>query len=128
VLSTNGSGTLSWAANGGITTTTGSAPYYGARAWVNFNGTGTVAISASVNVSSITDNATGYYTVNFTTAMADANYSVQAIIGGIGRTYVFIDNTGTAAAPTTSAFKIVTNNASDTAQIDPTYVMAAVFR
>lgn len=53
----------------------GSAPIYGARAWVNFNGTGTVAIRASGNVSSITDNGTGDYTVNFTTAMADANYS-----------------------------------------------------
>jgi hypothetical protein len=45
------------------------------RAWVNFNGTGTVAIRASFNVSSITDNGTGDYTVNMTTAMSDANYS-----------------------------------------------------
>lgn len=47
---------------------------YKCRAWVNFNGTGTVAIRASGNVSSITDNGTGDYTVNFTTAMPDANY------------------------------------------------------
>jgi hypothetical protein len=53
----------------------GSAPVYACRAWVNFNGTGTVAIRASGNVSSITDNGTGDYTVNFTTAMPDANYS-----------------------------------------------------
>jgi hypothetical protein len=53
----------------------GSAPIYAARAWVNFNGTGTVAIRASGNVSSITDNNTGDYTVNFTTALVDANYS-----------------------------------------------------
>ena len=46
-----------------------------AKAWVNFNGTGTVAIRASFNVSSITDNGTGDYTVNFTTAITDANYS-----------------------------------------------------
>ena len=46
-----------------------------AKAWVNFNGTGTVAIRASFNVSSITDNGTGNYTVNFTTAFADANYA-----------------------------------------------------
>jgi hypothetical protein len=55
------------------------------RAWVNFNGTGTVAIRASFNVSSITDNGTGNYTVNFTTAMPDANYSVgsvNAIVAG----------------------------------------------
>ena len=45
-----------------------------AKAWVNFNGTGTVAIRSSFNVSSITDNGTGDYTVNFTTAMPNANY------------------------------------------------------
>ena len=54
----------------------GAAPIYACRAWVNFNGTGTVAIRASGNVSSITDNGVGNYTVNFTTAMPDANYSV----------------------------------------------------
>jgi uncharacterized protein (AIM24 family) len=54
-----------------------AAVAYGCRAWVNFNGTGTVAIRASGNVSSITDNGTGDYTVNFTTAMPDANYSVS---------------------------------------------------
>ena len=51
-----------------------AATAYGCRAWVNFNGTGTVAIAGSGNVSSITDNGTGDYTVNFTTAMVDANY------------------------------------------------------
>jgi hypothetical protein len=50
------------------------ATAYGCRAWVNFNGTGTVAIRASGNVSSITDNGTGDYTVNFTNSMPDANY------------------------------------------------------
>jgi hypothetical protein len=45
-----------------------------AKAWVNFNGTGTVAIRASFNVSSITDNGTGDYTINFTTAFPDTNY------------------------------------------------------
>jgi len=56
------------------------ATAYGCRAWVNFNGTGTVAIRASGNVSSITDNGTGDYTVNFTTAMPDANYAAQISI------------------------------------------------
>ena len=50
-------------------------PAYQCRAWVNFNGTGTVAIRASGNVSSITDRGTGIYTVNFTTAMPDVNYA-----------------------------------------------------
>ena len=49
------------------------------KAWVNFNGTGTVAIRAAFNVSSITDNGTADYTVNFTTAMVDANYAVASI-------------------------------------------------
>jgi hypothetical protein len=53
---------------------------YSCRAWVNFNGTGTVAIRGSGNVTSITDNGTGDYTVNFTTAMSDANYAVSISI------------------------------------------------
>jgi hypothetical protein len=56
------------------------ATAYGCRAWVNFNGTNTVAIRASGNVSSITDNGTGDYTVNFTTAMPDTNYGVALTI------------------------------------------------
>jgi hypothetical protein len=52
---------------------------YKCRAWVNFNGTGTVAIRAAGNVASITDNGTGDYTVNFTTAMPDANYAVSTV-------------------------------------------------
>ena len=57
----------------------GNAPIYACRAWVNFNGTGTVSILASGNVSSITDNAVGDYTVNLTTALPDANYAVVAM-------------------------------------------------
>ena len=57
-----------------------NAAAYGCRAWVNFNGTGTVAIRDSANVSSITDNGTGTYTVNFTNAMPDVNYCVS--LGG----------------------------------------------
>jgi hypothetical protein len=52
-----------------------------ALAWVNFNGTGTVAIRSSYNVSSITDNGTGDYTVNFATALSDANYSITGSAG-----------------------------------------------
>jgi hypothetical protein len=58
-----------------------AAVAYGCRAWVNFNGTGTVAIRASGNVTSITDDGTGLYTVNFTTAMPDANYCVAGAAG-----------------------------------------------
>lgn len=52
-----------------------------AKAWVNFNGTGTVSIRDDYNVSSITDNGTGDYTVNFSTAIGNANYAVA----GAGR-------------------------------------------
>ena len=58
-----------------VATVSGTAPLYMCRAWVNFNGSGTVAIRASGNVSSITDLGVGNYRVNFTTAMVDANYS-----------------------------------------------------
>ena len=57
----------------------GSAPIFACRVFVNLNGTGTVAIRDSGNVSSITDEGTGHYTVNFTTAMSDANYAVTQI-------------------------------------------------
>ena len=58
-------------------TVSGTAPIYPCRAWVNFNGTGTVAIRGSGNTTSITDNGTGDYTVNYTTAIVDANYSAN---------------------------------------------------
>jgi len=61
----------------GALNATGAAPIYACRAWVNFNGTGTVAIRAAGNVSTITDNGPGDYTVNFTTAMQDVNYSAS---------------------------------------------------
>ena len=59
------------------TNASGDAPIYACRAWVNFDGTDTVSIRASGNVSSITDNGTGDYTVNFSTAMPDTNWSSQ---------------------------------------------------
>lgn len=63
-----------------LTTASGSAPSYSARAWVNFNGQGTIVIYASGNISSITDNGVGKYRLNFTTAMQDVNYTFS---GGI---------------------------------------------
>jgi hypothetical protein len=70
----------------------GTAPIYACRAWVNFNGMGTVAIRASGNVSSITDNGTGNYTVNFTTAIPDSNYVANVTVkqdDSGGGAYVF---------------------------------------
>jgi hypothetical protein len=85
-------------------------PRFGCRAWVNFNGTGTVAIRASGNVSSITDNGTGDYTVNFTTAMADANYASAVSAGRLSdkNTTAIIANQATYAGnKTVSAFRVV---------------------
>jgi hypothetical protein len=101
------------------------------KAWVNFDGTGTVAIRASYNVSSITDNGTGDYTVNFTTAMVDANYVVQACTtqasasgdnrfnAGIKGTY----NTGATLKTTTqvrvfSGFNYATGSTDDAAELN----------
>jgi hypothetical protein len=92
-----------------------AATAYGCRAWVNFNGTGTVAIRASGNVSSITDNGTGDYTVNFTTAMPDGNYCVSvpitpaigvATTGGAWWGGIATDASGVALTKTSSAIRI----------------------
>jgi len=97
------------------------ATAYACRAWVNFNGTGTVAIRGSGNVSSITDNNVANYTVNFTTAMPDVNYA-GLVTASYGYSVVTI-----AVAPTTSAFRFGTGNPV-AADGDSTYVMVAVFR
>lgn len=65
------------------------------KAWVNFNGTGTIAIRDQYNVSSITDNGVGDYTVNFTSAMSNANYSATSTMGPMGA------SSGTFVAATT---------------------------
>jgi hypothetical protein len=115
-------------------TVSGTAPIYPCRAWVNFDGTGTVAIRASGNVSSITDNATGDYTVNFTTAMSDANYSILLTSGyttnGASPSFGVsnrIGINGNESAPTTSSFRF---NITDTAGsvVDTKYVNVSIFR
>jgi len=90
----------------------GSAPMYACRAWVNFDGTGVVSIRASGNVSSITDNGSGDYTVNFTTAMPDANYAMSGSgedTDGSGDALIGRMNGGT---KTTTACRIKTINLS----------------
>jgi hypothetical protein len=103
---------------------------YGCRAWVNFNGTGTVAIRASGNVSSITDNGVGLYTVNFTTAMSDANYST--VLTGIGLASTN-NSQGTpqlrnGATPSTSAVAIQVGAHDSNQFLDSSYVQVAIFR
>jgi len=105
-----------------------------AKAWVNFNGTGTVAIRASYNVSSITDNNTGDYTVNFTNAMSDKNYAVNVSTSSIygvawsGASGLFSEAAAaTEVTPTTTAFRFGTRNSS-VAVADVKYACVAIFR
>ena len=94
------------------------------KAWVNFNGTGTVAIRASYNVSSITDNGVGDYTVNFTTAFADANYSLV-----IGRT---VDGSayagGGISTLTSSSARILPQRDTGGVNLDTAIVCVSVFK
>lgn len=108
----------------------GDAPMYACRAWVNFNGTGTPSIKASGNVSSITDNGVGDYTVNFTTAISDTNYSWLGAVGGDATGYArcLFQNTGDTM--TTSALRVRTGQTSSGSSnlLDYGIVNVAVFR
>jgi hypothetical protein len=128
VLTSNGTTWTSAASI--ITITTGSAPYYGARAWVNFNGTGTVAIRASGNVTSITDNGVGKYRVNFTTAMPDVNYSSVSNAETTLDSSAFADLTGVPnGGRATTYVDVINMNSTDGFNFrDATAMMVAVFR
>lgn len=127
---------------------TGTAPIYGCRAWVNFNGTrnesdtgastngANVLIRASGNVSSVLKNATGDYTVNFTTAMPDANYAlsgftVASASNNLSSGIAFIPSgpgTGTPATKTASAARILVGNSAAVGALDMADVSLLVFR
>jgi hypothetical protein len=100
-----------------------AATAYGCRAWVNFDGTGTVAIRASGNVSSITDHGPGDYTVNFTTAMPDANYAA-AVTGTFTNGGLYVEG---ATAPTTANLRVKSYNSAGT-PVDVLYANVAIFR
>jgi hypothetical protein len=102
-----------------------AATAYGCRAWVNFNGSGTPAIRGSGNVSSITDNGTGDFAVNFTTAMPDVNYVVCGQGSPAGADARFQFESGTAR--TTSVYKLLTTNAAGVLT-DGLYINIAAFR
>jgi hypothetical protein len=112
-----------------VATVSGTAPLYMCRAWVSFNGTGTVAIRASGNVSSITDNGTGDYTVNFTTAMADANFSA---VGSSGSGAVGGDDFNLTVnfnqVPTTSSTRVGSSRANNAVFTDTAYISVSIFR
>jgi hypothetical protein len=111
-----------------IATVSGTAPLYMCRAWVNFNGTGTISIRGSANVSSISDNGTGNYTMNFTTAMPDTNYSAVGTCGSPSVShgiFMFVKGTGTITGTGGVQFGTVQTNAADS---DYVFICAAVFR
>ena len=119
----------------------GSAPIYGVRAWVNFDGTrnegdtgastdgANVKIRGSGNVASVLKNGAGDYTISFTTAMANINY---AVFGNCENTTAFNilktfqNAAGTIVAPTTGAVRIVTGNSSTNQ--DPSYVSVGIIQ
>jgi hypothetical protein len=124
VQSADGSGIIKLKSDGKTTN---------ALAWVNFNGTGTVAIRSSYNVSSITDNGTGDYTVNFATALSDANYS--ALVSGLSFTSTDLrrgasisgDSTTGATLMSTTQLKVITGNPATGTLSDIALVNVAVF-
>ena len=103
-----------------LATVVGTAPLYMCRAWVNFNGTGTVAIRGSGNVSSITDNGTGQYSVNMTTAMPDTNYA--ALSGNGDNVDAFQNRTEVFSASVVKIFVY------DSGYRDPSTCSVSVFR
>lgn len=111
-----------------LSTASGSAPSYSARAWVSFNGTGTVAIRGSANVSSITDNGTGNYDVNFTTSMADTNYATTATGAGVSGMATIRDVWVQAESEATGHTTINSYRYGGSTQIDMPFMYVAVFR
>ena len=108
---------------------TGSAPVYSCRAWVNFNGTGTVAIRASGNVSSITDIGTGGYEMNFSTAMPDVNYAFTTAgqrVSGASTHRLFLNQSRVVNLSTTK-INLHSGDENGVGE-DPTSFYVAVFR
>lgn len=99
------------------------ATAYGCRAWVNFNGSGTVAIRASANVTSITDNGNGDYTVNFTNAMPDANYCVTNYSGSTSSNWFL----GRVVSYSASAYRFLTVDSGGTLT-DTVYANISIIR
>jgi len=114
--------------NGATLDPVGSAPMYACRAWVNFNGTGTVSIRAGGNVSSVTDNGTGEYTVNFATAMQDDNYSAQVTLDHPQSNRDFYQPTGIAKTVSSYRFKQTYDGGAYGEGLDSKSSNVAIFR
>jgi len=103
-----------------------------AKAWAQFTGATPPVLNGSFNVSSITRNATGYYTINFTTAMSNINYSAvmsggTVISGANSSQAIFTNNSAASVAPTTSSFTVTTGTAGWGAYADLNWICVSVF-
>ena len=98
------------------------------KAWVSFNGTGTVAILASDNVTSITDNGTGLYTINFTDAITDANYAVAGSAVNANSMTVQVHGTYNVAVDTKTTTALKVNVSQCTRLYDCGFVSVIIVR
>ena len=103
-----------------------------AKAWVQFTGSAGTINGTPFNVSSVTKNATGYYTINFTTAMSNANYSAvmscgTVVAGANSSQAIFTNNSAASVAPTTTSFTVTTGTAGWGAYADLNWICIAVF-
>ena len=103
----------------------GDMPMYACRAWVNFDGTGTVAIRESENVSSVTDLGSGLYQINFVDAMPDVDYSVTS---GAGYDSTRLVSVFYGSEPLTGSFRVMTYTRGSASAQDASYVLLQVFR
>ena len=106
----------------------GTAPVYACRAWVNFNGSGTVSIRASGNVSSITDNGVGDYTVNFSSALPDANYAALVTVRNSAGPLINVGTIELSNGPSTTNCRIESRRIDTRALEDSTQINFAIFR
>ena len=117
--------------NGTVSTSSANVIQGSAKAWVNFNGVTTTTIRASFNVSSVTRNATGNFTVNFTNALADANYAATMSLAapdvGNGVVVKSPSVTGTPDLKSTTQLQIIVTNAS-AVYVDGSQIYVSVFR
>jgi hypothetical protein len=109
----------------------GATPVYACRAWVNFNGTGTIAMRASGNVSSVSDGGVGIYTINFANAMQDTNYCAVSMSGAGGSANATLgggNNTTLDLLYLTGSIRVMCLDASDATFQDTAYANVAIFR
>jgi hypothetical protein len=123
-------GAPSWDTSGNLSFNSGygsNGVAYGCRAWVNFNGTSTVAIRGSGNVTSITDSGVGDYTVNFTNSMPDANYCTNATGTHDSGSYVAWGTVANDQPPTTTNVNVDFLNPAG-ALTDVSFAQVSIFR